>query len=54
MIPGEDEFDLRTETTEQALARVEAECGWSDLRRFADAFAPTQGASCANGERDEG
>lgn len=22
--------DVQTETTEQALARVEAECGWSD------------------------
>ena len=41
MNPIDDELDLSTETTEQALARFEAECGWSDAGRFADAFAST-------------
>ena len=45
MSPIETGYDVPTETTEQALARVEAECGWSDLSRFADAFAAPQAAS---------
>ena len=53
MIPDDDEFDPRAETTEQALARVEAECGWSDLGRFADAFPAMQAAPANGGERTE-
>ncbi len=37
-----DEFDVTAESTEQALARFEAECGWSDVGRFAEAFAPAR------------
>lgn len=33
--------EVRVETTEQALARLEAECGWSDApARFPELFAP--------------
>jgi hypothetical protein len=51
MTPSDDEFDLRAETTEQALARVEAECDWSDVRRFADAIAPVRAAPAADDAR---
>lgn len=43
-------FEVKAETTEQALARVEAECGWSDLSRFADAFAVQLSAPAGSGE----
>jgi hypothetical protein len=48
MTPSDDEFDLRAETTEQALARVEAECDWSDVGRFADVIAPVHAAPAAD------
>ncbi len=48
MTPSDDEFDLRAETTEQALARVEAECDWSDVGRFADVIVPVRAAPAAD------
>jgi len=36
MKPSDRTAELPAETTEQALARVEAECGWSDVGRFAE------------------
>ncbi len=54
MTPSDDEFDLRAETTEQALARVEAECGWSDVGRFADAIPPLRAAPAAGDPNGEG
>ena len=54
MAENESGFDVREETTEQALARVEAECGWSDLSRFADAFAVKKSAQPATPDRAEG
>lgn len=51
MNPIDSGHDVQAETTEQALARVEAECGWSDLSRFADAFAAPQVA--ANASQDD-
>ncbi|MCA3179444.1 MAG: hypothetical protein O9345_05250 [Burkholderiaceae bacterium] len=51
MTPSDDEFDLRAETTEQALARVEAECDWSDVGRFADAIATVRAAPAADDAR---
>jgi hypothetical protein len=54
MNPSDDPADLRAETTEQALARFEAECGWSDVHRFVDVFAPTRGAPIDPGEHGAG
>lgn len=54
MIPSDEEFDLSAETTEQALARLEAECGWSDVGRFAEAFAPARTGPADGGERTAG
>jgi hypothetical protein len=51
MTHSDDAFDLRAETTEQALARVEAECDWSDVGRFADAIAPVRDALAADDAR---
>ncbi len=54
MNPSDHEFDLSAETSEQALVRFEAECGWSDVGRFADALAKTRpvpadpGGHCAD------
>ena len=43
--------DVVTETTEQALARVEAECGWSDaFVRLAEAGASRSGETVTVGE----
>jgi len=42
--------EVQAETTEQALARVEAECGWSDaVMRFAEMFADLGAATPAAG-----
>jgi hypothetical protein len=54
MNPSDDEIDLSAETTEQALARFEAECGWSDVGRFAEAFAPVRTAPASFDPRGEG
>jgi hypothetical protein len=54
MNPSDDEIDLSVETTEQALARFEAECGWSDVGRFVDAIAPVRAAPAAGDVRGEG
>lgn len=51
MNPSDDEIDLSAETTEQALARFEAECGWSDVGRFADAFASVRSAPADRSDR---
>ena len=51
MTPSDDEFDPRAETTEQALARVEAECDWSDVGRVADVSAPARTAPAADDAR---
>jgi hypothetical protein len=43
--------DVVTETTEQALARVEAECGWSDaFVRLAEAGASRSGEAVVGSE----
>lgn len=43
--------EVTTETTEQALARVEAECGWSDaFVRFAEGAGSRAAEGSANGE----
>lgn len=54
MNPIDSGHDVQAETTEQALARFEAECGWSDLSRFADAFAAPQAASPTQDEHTRG
>lgn len=42
------DIDPLAETTEQALARVEAECGWSDIvDRFAEALAAARGGDAS-------
>ncbi|MEI7445406.1 MAG: hypothetical protein WCK28_10995 [Burkholderiales bacterium] len=54
MNPIDNGHDVPAETTEQALARVEAECGWSDLSRFADAFAAPQATTSSQDDRAQG
>lgn len=50
---GDSEFDPMAETTEQALVRLEAECGWSDLARFADTVPTAQAVPVSAGERSK-
>ncbi|MFM1988081.1 MAG: hypothetical protein RJA99_1038 [Pseudomonadota bacterium] len=54
MNPIDSGHDVQAETTEQALVRFEAECGWSDLSRFSDAFATPQAASPSQDKRADG
>jgi hypothetical protein len=53
MNPNDRTVDLPSETTEQALARVEAECGWSDIARFAEMPPAEAGTAGTAGERRE-
>jgi len=54
MSPSERTIELPSETTEQALARVEAECGWSDVGRFVPAPPKSPAAAPADREPREG
>jgi hypothetical protein len=47
----EPHSDMQAETTEQALARVEAECGWSDALNW---FAQTLSAQSSEPSTPDG
>jgi hypothetical protein len=53
MSPNDRGPTVQAETTEQALARVEAECDWSDVGRFAEAIG-RQGALSASPTPSDG